>query len=625
MTTQPSNTTAFHESIVIVHDTGIHGSSPRFRCLFVDQKQQSLIEAVEVLDEAALVSLLGTRSPERIVAILPGSATICRSSILPNIEDDQLEEALRLQAEARLLGGTPPHRRAVAALECAQGESNRIGLIIAWPEETQADIPDVLLDASFIPETGAIAALFNGCRPTSPIVVGDTSNGSVSLALTCPQGIAFRSTRENTSSPEVFRKGTLRAIEETASLHNHTKAYTQSLLETLTHTLQQHEVNQPMILIPDEVCVAAATRMRGVPEEATWWGKWGLALGAALAVTGTLAPLATMRFEAPAFNPSRIQRFTARISTPGTALQLGVAAVLLLAIGPAFFAGVRLALLEFLNPNIATQYEEIVSARKKQVVYEELSKSAWPMSKLIGDALNCTPAGMEIQSMRLDVGEPISIRGRVIDTDGHSAAELIAIMEDKLQSYRVFRDIKFSYDPAGTYGDREFDISAVVMNPLQRPRYAKEDDFGTWTLAMRRDGVDPDDATESSEDDATYIEDESGVSMLGGADVDSIPSPDVPSYVGNNEPRDERTSRRFNEGGSDAGSRSNDRAGGSVSSRLPEPLTAEQINVMTLTEAKIALKDVSQGLSRVGSDTEAKQRLRNEMRMLLDRMKKVQQ
>lgn len=46
---------------------------------------------------------------------------------------------------------------------------------------------------------------------------------------------------------------------------------------------------------------------------------------------------------------------------------------------------------------------------------------------------------------------------------------------------------------------------------------------------------------------------------------------------------------------------------------------------MTLTEAKIALKDVSQGLSRVGSDTEAKQRLRNEMRMLLDRMKEVQQ
>jgi hypothetical protein len=44
---------------------------------------------------------------------------------------------------------------------------------------------------------------------------------------------------------------------------------------------------------------------------------------------------------------------------------------------------------------------------------------------------------------------------------------------------------------------------------------------------------------------------------------------------------------------------------------------------MSLGEAKIALKDVSQGLSRVGSDSDAKKRLRNEMRMLLDRMKEV--
>ena len=54
-----------------------------------------------------------------------------------------------------------------------------------------------------------------------------------------------------------------------------------------------------------------------------------------------------------------------------------------------------------------------------------------------------------------------------------------------------------------------------------------------------------------------------------------------------------------------------------------EPQTAEQINMMSLGEAKIALKDVSLCLSRVGSDSYAKKRLRNEMRMLLDRMKEI--
>jgi hypothetical protein len=243
------------------------------------------------------------------------------------------------------------------------------------------------------------------------------------------------------------------------------------------------------------------------------------------------------------------------------------------------------------------------------------------MSKIIADVLNCTPSGIEIESMRLNVGDPISIRGRVIDADGHSAAELIAIMEEKLLSYRVFRDITFSYDSAGTYGDREFDISAVVMSPLKRPRYAQEDDFGTWTLAMRQDGLSPSDLDTSVTEEPPLFDEHD--SALGSANVDSQPSPETPAYAGDREPRDERARRPRNDEGSDAGSRSGNRAAGTVASRLPEPLTAEQIKVMSLGEAKIALKDVAAGLKRVGSDSDAKKRLRNEMRMLLDRMKEV--
>ncbi|MDP6541405.1 MAG: hypothetical protein QGF07_01340, partial [Phycisphaerales bacterium] len=542
MTTKPTNLTITTDSIVIVHDTGsINPSNNRFRCLFIDQKESSLIDAVEVADETALATLLKARMPKSIISILPGSATICRTSLLPDIDDDQLQEALRLQAESRLLGGTPPHRRALAALESADGESNRIGLIIAWPEETKVDIPEVLQDASFIPETGAVAALFNGCRPTSPIVIADKNDGCVSLALTCPQGIAFRSTRENSASSEIFLKGTLRAVEETATLHNHTQTYTKSLVETLKRTFLQHAESQPLIIIPDEIQTSAASRLQGTPEDPSWWNKWGLALGGALAALGSLSELATMRLEVPEYNPSTIERFEEYIAKPKTAIRLGIAVVLLLAIGPAFFSGVRPALLEFLNPNIATQYEEVVSARKKQIVYSELTKSSWPMAKLIGDALNCTPVGIDIESIRLDVGEPISIRGRVIPADGYSAAELISIMEQKLASYRVFKDIRLSYDSAGTYDDRKFDISASVMNPLRRPKYAKEDDFGTWTLAMRQVGIAPGEDGDTIEETDIYPEEPS--SILGGTNVDSIPSSETPAFAGDTIPRDERAPR----------------------------------------------------------------------------------
>jgi hypothetical protein len=162
------------------------------------------------------------------------------------------------------------------------------------------------------------------------------------------------------------------------------------------------------------------------------------------------------------------------------------------------------------------------------------------------------------------------------------------------------------------------------MNPLKRPRYTKENDFGLWTLAMRQSGIAPHDGI--LEDDESANLSEEPTSMLGAANVDSTPSPTTPAYVDDNESREDRSRRsRSDDSGSDANSRSGNRAGGTVASRLPEPLTAEQINIMTLGEAKIALKDVSQGLSRVGSDSDAKKRLREEMRMILDRMKEVNQ
>ena len=619
MTKESPNAATTPDLMMIVHHAG-----SIFRCLFVNEKTQAIVDAIEINNEDKLGSLIAERTPGTLLSILSGSATICRTSLLPDTDDVQLQEALRLQAEARLLGGTPPHRRAVAAMQSTLGESNRVGLIIAWPEETSHSIPNVLRDGAFIPETGAIAALFNGCRPDEPIVVADQTDGSVSLAITCPQGIAFRSTRENNATVPLFHQGTIRAVKETATLHNHTAEYTEKLVHTLEENILANQSDETLVIIPDEIKTSASSRLGNTNPEQSWWNTWGVAVGAAIATNSPLSSLATMRFKAPIFNPSKVERFVNSISQGKTALRLGIAAILLLAIGPALFSGIRLSLLEYLNPDIETKYEAVVSARKKNIVYAELTKSAWPMSKLIADILNCTPQGIEVESMRLDVGEPVTIRGRVLDADGYTAAELIAIMEETLLSYHVFRDIKFSYDSAGTYGDRDFDISATVMNPLKRPRYTKENDFGLWTLAMRQSGIAPHDGI--LEDDESANLSEEPTSILGAANVDSTPSPTTPAYVDDNESREDRSRRsRSDDSGSDANSRSGNRAGGTVASRLPEPLTAEQINIMTLGEAKIALKDVSQGLSRVGSDSDAKKRLREEMRMLLDRMKEVNQ
>ena len=84
----------------------------------------------------------------------------------------------------------------------------------------------------------------------------------------------------------------------------------------------------------------------------------------------------------------------------------------------------------------------------------------------------------------------------------------------------------------------------------------------------------------------------------------------------------------MNSGGSNgASSRGDDRnAGAGSSARVPDPLDPEQIKLMTESEARVALSDVTEGLQHVSrGDDQTKTRLRGEMRLLLNRLKEVQE
>ena len=171
-----------------------------WRCLFVsviDEQPPSLVSTIEVDSDHELESLLGEKIPDKIFTILPGSVTVCRTTTLPDVDSQQIHEALRLQAEARLLGSTPDHRRALAPLDPAAGETNRVGLIVTWPESSVFTLPACLQHARFIPDTVSIAALLDGFRPTDPILFADLSDGTVSIALSHANGAALRATKES--------------------------------------------------------------------------------------------------------------------------------------------------------------------------------------------------------------------------------------------------------------------------------------------------------------------------------------------------------------------------------------------------------------------------------------------
>ena len=406
-------------------------------------------------------------------------------------------------------------------------------------------------------------------------------------------------------------------------MHNHTDVYTNEMTTNLQHELDAKYNDSLLLLLPDTITSGASKRVTGAPAEDTvWWNTWGITVGALLAITGPLRTLTTMCQKAPELNPSFVERVTARLENKSIAGRLLIAAALLLAIGPALFSGVRLAMLEMMNPEISSQYAELIESRKQQIVYKELGKTSWPMTKVIADLTNNIPIGIEIESFRIDIGQPISVRGRAINADGKSAAELIALMQTNLQGTGIFKEITFAYDPAGTYGGREFDLWATVTDPLRRPRYTKEQDFGKWTLAMRQAGIAPEDEiVEVTKPRAV----ESDASPMREANNESIPNDTTTiQTIDNQGDRIGSRSRPVNSDSGGASSHSGNRGEDSPTMRVPDPITAEQIALMNRNETMIAVKDIAEAKKRVGrSNPEVKERLQKEFRLLMDHLKEL--
>ncbi|MBT5365556.1 MAG: hypothetical protein HOL14_03395, partial [Phycisphaerae bacterium] len=141
MSTSTSISENEHQTTILV----AHRAGRLWRCLIAATNasnpaaQPEILETLEVDSDNALEQVLKAKAPTTVYAILPGASTICRTTTLPDIDEEQIFEVLRLQAEAKLLGHTSPSRRAIAPLEAAVGETNRVGLIVAWPENSKSE------------------------------------------------------------------------------------------------------------------------------------------------------------------------------------------------------------------------------------------------------------------------------------------------------------------------------------------------------------------------------------------------------------------------------------------------------------------------------------------------------
>src|SRR5262249_29149364 len=119
-------------------------------------------------------------------------------------------------------------------------------------------------------------------------------------------------------------------------------------------------------------------------------------------------------------------------------------------------------------------------------VYHQLQSSEWPMSKLVSDLACNTPEAVDVEQIRVTYGQPITISGKAKPDDkGHSAQEVVTLMQDNLRKSGLFQEIQINWGDADTFGHYGFQLTARVVNPYRPHEYPRELDYGAWTLSDR--------------------------------------------------------------------------------------------------------------------------------------------
>lgn len=584
----------------------------------------------------AIGSWLSASNPATRLVLLPASATICRLYRLPsNLPLDQTRQALMLQAESHLLGGVPPHRTSVGLLPRQEG-GGMVGVLLAWSEKSMVEVPPGS-GWRVVPEPLALLSI--GASDGAPrlLAFADERDGSIALHLRLADRLLLRATCETPDAGEDWDRAVRRAVAETALAAGVDGVETTRLSEQVGSRSTR----------ADGVLAVGLDEAR--PEFAGLGADdpiGRLLAASARAATGDLRELVTITPQAPVEAKPAIQQAIdsaiATITSPSGAIRVAVVAILLAALVPIAAAGVRVAILRAKLPDPEAFEQSMRQSEQQLAVYRELEEQAWPMMKILGDLSNCMPEAIEVDSIVVGHGEPVTIKGTAKPEGAASGADAILEMERRMRATQIFDKITKRWDPPDARGVYEFIISADVARPTSRTRFAEAEDFAAKSLAERRYGP--------SARPGGATKDEAGPAVDSPADLPAAPPevvatapdgssgevagiplvpPTAAAPAGEESPSASTTPERG------IGRRKpNPEAGGSGGGRAVEvpqwseavsavSLTDDEIESLSKAEAQAALGRVSRARQSPGLDDDAKARLKDLFDKLLRRVREA--
>lgn len=620
-----------------------------------------------------LANRLTAASCGRILAILPGAATLVRTIHVPAASPLQVESAVRLEAEARLLGSAPRHRTAIGVLG-ADGP-HPTGIVVAWPEGLPGGLAALegpaaaQLEIDRVPEIACLAQLA-GDMPEGIVASLDGHGRGRTLSAVIPtaSGPVFRSSRGGDGDlatrlrPLVVESLLADGLDPTA---------VQESSDRLLRTIPDRTIGATLTLDePGESRLAADHG--SLPDAADPHAAEDRILLAAVELRlGPLAALAGLRAEESVEDPGLVRRTAITLSRGRTAVAIVFAAILMLVLAPLGSAGLRLMVMRGKVDDLASLEARVREADNRQKIYRELDRQAWSLTKLLGDVSNLMPEQIETTSISLSHGEPMTINGLAKRDADASGTDAVFEFNRRLRESGLFADAgpMPSIEPPDGRGYSEFKISAELADPLRPLRTKAEDDYAVLSFSDRRFGpldddgylivdaekkdaritalierglafdkplpelkADGDPEAMADEGDAT-TETGSSASEIALADSTDAGTTDPETTSRSGTDRPSRTTRPSSSGDRDrdrdrGASRSSDEPASRGSIRtnvveIPPPISAEEIAVMSNAEALDRWSKVAAARNAPGVSEEDKARLVEEFELLKQRVRET--
>lgn len=637
-------------------------------------------------DLDVLPDRLAELSCGRVLGVLPGSATLVRTIHVPPAAPMQVEAAIRLEAEARLLGSAPRHRTGIGIIG---GDGDHpTGVVVAWPEGLDGGLGPLEgaggagFEIERVPEIACLAMLA-GEAPSGLVasIDGHGRSRTVSVVVPTTDGPVFRSSRGGHGD----LSDRLRPlVVESLLAEGRTPAEIESGTMSLIDPVAARTLGGLLVIDPDAE-QRLSDRHDGLvpPADDPHAADDRLLLAALDVADGRLAALARLRAEETIEEPGFLRNVVHRLSDGRTAVAIVFVAILAMVLAPLAAAGIRLAVMRGKVEDLSALEARVRESENRQKVYRELDRQAWSITKLLGDVSNLMPEQIETVSISLSHGDPMSITGFAKRDGDVSGTDAVFDFNRRLRESGLFADAgpMPSIEPPDARGYSEFKITAELADPLRPLRPAAAEDYAVLSFSDRRFGPVDDDgylivdadkkesrlaamierglafdralpelkadgdpnvaaapspseasettppaSPETGETTATGTADDTAIARGGGSDRPSRPERTT------RPPRPSETERGADDGSTGGRDRTRGGTGGSgePASRgsirtnvvdIPPPITPEEVSVLSVAEARDRLSKVAAARSAPGLSDEDKERLKEEFRMLMERVR----